>query len=486
MIGEGKLLRERFSVLLSWERSRRRESIVVVVFFYSVLASLVALPAHGALPAWLSLFFLPPALFVVLAPGFFLGYFRDRHGASLRAISAVDRRLGLEERALTAWEIVARGETRLPERGQAGAPEAQVLKEAWERLSAEDLRALVRRRLPWQALLTPPLFVLWLLLVWLDGGWQWQKGIPGSQPVTLAQKVKDFSRDLKEKAEAQGLSESLKLARALEQVAERNLRGEIGEKQLEEDVVGLTGAIEDLSPMAPEGVDALFAALASREALLDLKAELEAAKSILPAPSLSGRDKLEAELLSKLGSLPRLREELEKRHRPLQGMSRSELNRVLEQLRKGVDSELDRRTLLEIRDFIASLLKDAQGIGTREAVAESGRAAHDLMAQGEKMKGHGSVPGHQPAAEGDPPATAPSLKSSAVTHLKGLLGEGGSSSAHLRGGISSRKSGVSDEEIVADYRRQAEEELASEQVPEARRETVKRYFLSLGLGGQKR
>jgi hypothetical protein len=41
------------------------------------------------------------------------------------------------------------------------------------------------------------------------------------------------------------------------------------------------------------------------------------------------------------------------------------------------------------------------------------------------------------------------------------------------------KSTVSPSEVVASYRRQAEQELNSERVPEGLKETIKNYFLSL-------
>jgi hypothetical protein len=48
------------------------------------------------------------------------------------------------------------------------------------------------------------------------------------------------------------------------------------------------------------------------------------------------------------------------------------------------------------------------------------------------------------------------------------------------------KSEVSQEEVVASYRRQAEAELNTERVPEALKETIKHYFLSLGMGAEKK
>ena len=40
---------------------------------------------------------------------------------------------------------------------------------------------------------------------------------------------------------------------------------------------------------------------------------------------------------------------------------------------------------------------------------------------------------------------------------------------------------MSQDEVIASYRRQAEAELNTERVPEALKETIKNYFLSLGM-----
>jgi len=50
----------------------------------------------------------------------------------------------------------------------------------------------------------------------------------------------------------------------------------------------------------------------------------------------------------------------------------------------------------------------------------------------------------------------------------------------LKGKPMPGKSGLSQAEIVASYRRQAEQDLNSERVPEGLKETIKNYFLSLG------
>ncbi|HEX7227865.1 MAG TPA: hypothetical protein VF353_08820, partial [Candidatus Binatia bacterium] len=62
----------------------------------------------------------------------------------------------------------------------------------------------------------------------------------------------------------------------------------------------------------------------------------------------------------------------------------------------------------------------------------------------------------------------------------GMIGQGNSSGVALKGKPSAGKTEVSQEEVIATYRRQAEQELNTERVPEALKETIRKYFLSLG------
>ena len=50
----------------------------------------------------------------------------------------------------------------------------------------------------------------------------------------------------------------------------------------------------------------------------------------------------------------------------------------------------------------------------------------------------------------------------------------------LKGNPSAGKSAIADSDMVTSYRRQAEQELNSERVPEDLKEMIKNYFLSLG------
>jgi len=67
-----------------------------------------------------------------------------------------------------------------------------------------------------------------------------------------------------------------------------------------------------------------------------------------------------------------------------------------------------------------------------------------------------------------------------------LLGEGQSDGLALKGKPSAGKSEISQEEVIASYQRQAEAELNSERIPDTLKETIKNYFLSLGLGEGKK
>jgi anti-sigma28 factor (negative regulator of flagellin synthesis) len=71
------------------------------------------------------------------------------------------------------------------------------------------------------------------------------------------------------------------------------------------------------------------------------------------------------------------------------------------------------------------------------------------------------------------------LPAAAATQLKGMIGQGNSSGVALKGKPSAGKTEVPQEEVIATYRRQAEQELNTERVPEALKETIKKYFLSL-------
>lgn len=482
MIDGKTLLQEKFSELISWERIKRREKILLSALLYSLLASLVLLPSQEFLPPWLRPFFLPPVLFAVLVGGvFLLRPWRDRE--SLRTVFLLDKTLRLQERALTAWEILGR-------RGKSGA-ERLVLEEAGEKLRGVDPQELFKRQNSWHAFLTPPLLLLWLLAVWLDIGLHFGTGMRRSQPVSMAQKLKEFSRDLQEEAQTHGFTESRKVARALDEVAERRLGGKIGEKELKEHLTGMVGRVERMGQKVLEEFDLRFPA-STREALLDLKAELQASKPSL-FPEFARREGNPAqEILGRLGAFPRLKEEVERGLSSREKLDEKELQKFLDRLDSHITAELDRRTLQEIVEFLGVLLRGAEGSnveGTQgkelgEPFREATKADQGSLQDREKGRGTGSLPGDQPGTKREAAQTPP-FKAGATTHLKGLLGEGKSSSLGFRGESSAKGREVSPEEVLTSYRRQVEEDLASERIPEGLRDAIKSYFLSLGMSESK-
>jgi hypothetical protein len=465
MSDDALLLQRKFSELIRWERTKRRETVLLAAFCYALLVSLLLLPARGVLPAWFSPFYFPLVSFLLLAPAcFWLRPWGEKD--SLRALLVLDRALRLHERAITAAEIL--------QRHDPSAVEQHVLSEAGEKLRSVDVKALFKRRCSWHALLAPPLLLVWLGLVWLDFGMDF--GAPASRTASLAQKLKEFSQELRQKAEAQDLAETLKVARALQELAEERLRGQGNDKKLGENLAALEKRLEERAP-GGESDSALGAY--GREALSSLKAELEAIKGQLrPGSTIK-----EKELLDRLSSLPLLSRALEQGRSPMGGLAGQELQSFLDQLERSVAAELDRRSLAEVEDFLSLLLRGREaGDARSEATIDGGRAGEKRSADNAGGKGvlAGDQPGTRTQRAQPPPGGA-----SAATELKGILREGKSSGLTWRAETKPGESKIPEQEVAASYRRQLEEDLASEKIPHGVKETVKKYFLSLGMGEEK-
>ncbi len=470
---EMRLLKESFSRLIGWERAKKREQLLLSALFYSLALSLLFLPFSRALPIWLSPTSLPAICFVILAPTFlFAG--RWRRNESLQRVYAIDKSLGLQERALTGWEIVTGG--------KVGAAEQLVLKEAAERLKNINPKSLLRRRLGWQYFFTPLIFALWLLFFWLDPGAHLDKSVKASQPDPAAKKLKEFSISLKEKAESQGLTESGKIAAALKELAEKKLAGLMTEANVKENLARLIEKIDSIERKLRKSSAPFFLG-ASQESLADLKAEL---KTLRPAfgPNFSEREtKLPPDLLGKISNLPRLRNELQRERLSAEEMRRNDLKSFLDKLDSEVSNELELRALSKARSFIQdSLTEPREELAPAEAEV-AGEAKQPRVPEGEKALAKGEAPGHTPGTKRDAQGL-PLFKGTALTHLKGLLGKGESSSLTVRGEPAAGGSHVAKEEVVTSYRRHAEEELSSEEIPEGIKEAVKRYFLLLGTNGE--
>jgi hypothetical protein len=454
-------LKQTFSRLIAWERMKRRETLLLAALTYAFVAALLLLPARHLMPGAMAIV-VPLAAFALFAP-IHLWRKRWRAADSLAAYAALDRALGLGERAVTAAEIV--------EREAATTAERYVLREAAEKLKSINVKALFRREWSWRALAVPALMALWLALVWLGIGVDF--GATASKPRTLAEQVKDFSAELAAKAEAQKLAESAKIASALKALADERLAGKTSEEKLGQNLAAIEKRLDAL-PAQPEGE--LDLGGSTREELAALKAELEAAKGRL-RPDPRGSDK---EFLDRLQSLPRAGEAMKRAGGAMENMGAGELRQLLDRLEQETAGELDRRSLADVQQFLSLLLNGGESGDARSEAQVPGRSARRGDAD-EKSGGNGELPGDQPGTKsGASPLPAPNA--GPATRVPGALGDGGGSGVTWRSEAKAGASKIPERDAPASYRKQMEEELAAEKIPPALKETVKKYFLSLDEG----
>lgn len=475
MTDEEQFLQERFSHLLSWQKVQRRERTFIHIFFYCLLASLALIPLRGMALYGISLLTVPVLLLPIVAAVVFI---LRRWGMkeSLQVLFLLDKTLNLEERAITAWEILGRTGRR--------TPELLVLAETAERLKGIDFKRLLKKPLPWQAFALPPLLLLLLSLLWIGVGVVSEKDSKAFQARTLAQQIKEFSHAVKERARSEGLAESLRVASAVEELAEKRLEGQMSEKKLADELSGLATEIEKMDFTAPPSQVSLSSA--TRESLADLTMELETLKQTLSSPEKwQAGARLDPKLLSKLESFPRLSEELKQRLRPGDRLGEGELSRFLRELEKSAGAELDRRTLKDIAEYLSFILQGMEGAPVEGGEREVAQVPGYRSAQADKQKGPGTLPGDRPGTKTKGSQPLPPLTQGMATHLKGILGEGRSATFGWRGEPRAGKSNVPLEDLIVSYRRQAEEELASEKIPAGLKETIKSYFLSLGMAEKK-
>ena len=463
MSDEALLLQRKFAELLRWERAKRRETILCRAVGFSLLVSLALLPARGLLPSSFSPIYFPIVPFLLVVPAyFFLRPWGPRE--SRRALFNLDRTLRLEERAITAAEILTRHEP--------SAVERYVLRATGERLKDLNVKAVFKRRWSWQTLAAAPLLLLWLALVWLDVG-SVEFRATGSRPASLAEKLKQFSEELRRKSERQELVESLKVARALKEMAEERLKGQGSDQKLGEKLAAVKKQLERKGQEAEGG-----AKLGDyhRDALASLKAELDVMKGQFGR----GSTIKESEMFERLSALPRLSEAMEQGRSPGDKAGGQGLKNFLDQLERDVAREMDRRALADVENFLALLLQGNQaGELPSESFPGGGREGEN-RSDNDKTGGKGELAGNQPGTPAGHAQTPPA-GASAIARLQGILGAGKSSGFTLRGEAKAGASKIPEEEIAASYRRQVEEDLASEKIPQEMKETVKKYFLSLGM-----
>ena len=451
-------LEARFSLLLGWEKRKRRETTLTVALFYAFLVAL-AVPLFVPLSpewAWVT----PAAIFALLTPCLiFSRRWRDRDTA--RALAALDKTLRLDERATTAWELLRRPEKK--------AVALLVLRQASDVLKSLDARALFPRSWGWHAWLLAPLFALWLAMLFFDTRFQPQGVAPGPVPA-LAQKLREFARELQEKARSENLPKTQSAARELEKSAQRAIDARTADEQFRNELTGMgkkMAAERNAAGQRPLGMGE------SRRGLDDLRAEVEAAREFANAADGEAQP-----WQDRLAGLSQLKKQLDRQKGGAQAMSGAEMEAFLDKLEQDVAGELDRRSLLEAEQFLRELSQRGEGQRSDPRARPGANDDKEAPIERQLEKSVGPAPGTAPGEKGGAPSL-PEFQGGRRAHVKGTIGEGERRTTTFKAKPAPGKSELSQDEVIASYRRQAEAELATEKIPGELKDTIKNYFLSL-------
>ncbi len=473
MTGIPDTLGPKLSEILAWERRKRREEVFAAVVFYALLGAVLVLPFDTNFLPGVARWFAPAFLGLVLAPFWFFAK-RWRPNDSVRALALADRALRLEERALTAWELLRRNDQR--------AAALLVFKEASEKVARVDAKTLLPRSWSWPARLLLPVLAGWVGLMEINPGFEFGGRSSLSKP-TLAQELKRFSRELQDKAKNEGLRESFRLGQQLEKMAQKGIDTRAGNESLKSEVRSALKKT-DWAGKAVSGQQPWVSE--SAQSLTDLKAELEAAQDLFNFADKRPRlQSLGPEWRERLSALPQLKRQFDLDNGQEGSLSRSELKSYLDRLERQVDAELDRRALLDAQQVLERMMRGGQGekSDSDAQVAGSGKAKDsNEVARG---KNNGPLPGNEPGQKTDGPALPPQRQGGAPSRVEGIIGAGPSLGALLKSKPAAEESKVPQEEVIASYRHQAEADLNSERVPEGLKETIRNYFLSLDGDAQK-
>ncbi len=463
MTDPGARLKEKLADLRRWERRKRRERLLLESLFYTASAAAALVLARALLPVDAGLLWFAPVVFAALAVGVFL--LRPwREQAFIRSLKQVDDGMELHERVLTAWEILFRPRE-LP-REHVPPEESLVVEEAAEKLGAAPLRSLCRRRFTWHALAGPILVVLAAAGLWLPPG-----GAPqaASAPSRMARELREHAGELEQRAREQDLTESRRMAEALREMADRQL-GEAGaeKSRLEASVGAMVDVLKEMTRSWPAGAGLEWPAL-SDAALERLREHLQRSDARKMDGSSAGKSR--SELLESLGL-----SSLDQRPGGSTDMNQREVQDFLDRLEREAREEQDRRSLGSTQQFLTEMLL---GDAPDESTAEAARPGSP-EGRSENPPATGRQPGNEPG-KGEQEPFDPAFQARVRTHLKGLLGKGRSRGFGFRGEARPGDSTVAEEAVVVRYQRQLEAELSSEEIPAEFKETIKNYFLSLGV-----
>jgi hypothetical protein len=447
-------VQRKISGLLSWERRKRRETIVVAALFYALLSAPVLVVLSGAW-VWVA----PAVIFIGFALCLLLlERWRDRDTA--RALAAVDKSLQLDERTTTAWEILCRNENT--------AVAQLVLRQTWDGLKALEPRALFPRRWSWHGYFIAPLLALWLAVIWHGPGFDPADSVPDPQP-SLSQKLREYARLLQERAQSESLPRTLEAGRRLEKAAQRSMDSKTANDQFKKELAGLA---QEMAAERKAASRSTFDGVTSRQQLEDLRAELEAARDLMNPANGAGQA-----LEDRLSGLNQLSKQLDKQK--AQGLGPGEMKSFLDKLEQQVAGELDRRTLLEAEQFLQQLAESGQRQSDETQASAGGQKQQEPETDATGERKAGSAPGEEVGKDLGKAPSLPEFQGGTRADVKGKIGEGERSGIYFKAKPIPGKSQLSQDEVIASYRRQAEAELNSERIPPELKETIKNYFLSL-------
>lgn len=459
-------LQSKIADFLHWEKQKRWQESFLLALGIALASALLLSPLHGLLP-WTVLRWLVPVILILgLAPAI-LYYRRWRAVDATRAVVELDRKLTLDQCAVTAWELA--------ERGDRSAPAQLVFHRSELHLRGLEPRRLFPRQWGWPAYAAAPLLLFWFAFLWFDFDQAFSQQ-RSSAAQSLAQRLREFARDFQEKAKTEGLSQSLQVGQELEKLAQKNLAGKANDEQLKQDLAGVKQKLDAAGKTGRQNQS--IAGAESEQSLRDLKAELEAARDMLNLPD-AAKSPSPQQWLERLASMPQLRNQLEREPQAGKGLGQQELQSLLDRLDRKVAGALDRRALIDAQKFLEQMINQGQVKEKSDGPQIAGRGEQNEPGDGMQEKNYRNLPGKEPGKNDDNLRSLPQFRADTRSQVKGQLGEGESSSVLFKGKPTPGKSELAPQEVAANYRRQAEQELSSEKIPAALKETVRKYFISL-------
>jgi hypothetical protein len=176
----------------------------------------------------------------------------------------------------------------------------------------------------------------------------------------------------------------------------------------------------------------------------------------------------------------------------------------------GADESGDARSLEEVQEALQELAakldagadtEDSLSEGRETASAgETSQAAEASEPMSSETASGSEEPGGEPASEGvdrpapsgtpgaapapdqgDEPGRIPPTADGEPRELPGIVDRGESISTLIRSLPSQNRTGIPEEDVIIEYQKQAEEAIASTQLPRRLKETVRGYFLRIGM-----